>query len=347
MTDRQFFQKSIAYSTGALLLAAALILLLDPFVHYHLPFFGLEAAETEERSAMIGVAEHSCYETALIGSSMSENFKASSFNDPAFGTSTVKLCMQGGHFADYDVLLTEVCSHPEVKNIIFSLDNYLLTNNPDEYPLTIPSYLSNKERIDDAYYVLNKSVLLEYLPKFLLNNAISSEDEAYFWANDVVFSEEEALSSYLPTRITAPSEELPFDTFFEFSDRFMASMTPYLQAHPEITFYFYVSPYSMLFWDDCVRRGTLTAQICTLERVIKELLTYENVRIFYFQDETEITCNLNLYKDYSHFAPSVNEYMIACMKTGQKEVLQDTYYDTLLAMYDLAVDYDYDALLKR
>ena len=76
MTNRQYFVKSIAYSLGLLFLIAVLTVIIDPFVHYHAPFFGLAAAETEERGQQIGVAKNMHYDTAIVGSSMSENFEA-------------------------------------------------------------------------------------------------------------------------------------------------------------------------------------------------------------------------------------------------------------------------------
>ncbi len=343
MSAKQFFIRTIASTLSVLALIALLVITVDPFLHYHAPFFGLKAVETDERSALIGVARNSTYETALIGSSMSENFKASWFDDGHFGSSCVKLCLQGAHFSDYQVLLDEVCSHPEVHNIVFSLDNYLLTNNPDQYPVTIPTYLSNNNVFDDAYYVWNKSVVLEYVPKYLINNATESEDDAYVWADDYDFSKYIARGVYNAQRVLLPEEEKAYNTYFAYADSFLDSIAPYLESRSDITFYFYASPYSIYYWDDCVRHGNLTAEICTLERVYKKLLSYDNVRLFYFQNDYDLITDLDHYRDYSHFEQSVNYYMYECMRDGKKEVSQDDYYDTLLDMYDFAQTYDYES----
>ena len=343
MQAKQFLIRTIAYTLLALFLIAALTIVIDPFLHYHAPLGRLEAVETDERSAMVGVARHMHYETALIGSSMSENFEASWFEDGVFGTSAVKLCLQGAHFSDYEILLKECCAKPEVKQIIFSLDNYLLTNNPDNYPVTIPSYLSDRTIKDDAYYVWNKSVLLEYIPKFLINNVTENADKAYVWADDYAFSKYITRNIYNSQRVLVPEEEKAFDTYFAYADAFLRSIEPYLEERPDITFYFYASPYSIYYWDDCVRHGNLTAEICTLERVYKQLLSHDNVRIFYFQDDFDLITDLDRYRDYSHFDQGVNYYMYECMRDGKKEVSQDDYYDTLLNMFDFAQDYDYES----
>lgn len=345
MTDRQFSIRTIAYTLGALLLIGGIIILFDPFLHYHAPIGKLAAAETDERSQMIGIARNMKYNTALIGSSMSENFVASWFSDGHFGDNSVKLCLQGAHFADYDVLFKEVCTHPELKNIVFSLDNYLLTNNPEQYPVTIPTYLSNDTVKDDAYYIWNRSVLFEYLPRFLINNVRNdyNADSAYVWAPDFEFSKYAARGTYNAQRQLIIEEEKPFDTYFYYADSFLTSIKPYIESRPDVTFYFYASPYSIYFWDDCVRHGNLTAEICTLERVYKELLNYDNVRLFYFQNDYDIITDLDNYRDYSHFDQPINYYMYECMRDGQKEMSQDDYYDILLEMYDFAEGYDYES----
>lgn len=345
MNDKQFSVKTIAYTLGILAVIAVIIVLVDPFVHFHAPIGKFAAVETDERSQMIGIAQNMTYDTALIGSSMSENFVASWFNDGHFGKSCVKLCLQGAHFSDYDVLFKEVCTHPDVKNIVFSLDDYLLTNNPDQYPVTIPEYLSNTSVIDDAHYVWNNSVILEYVPKFIINNIRNdyNADSAYVWAPDFQFDKYVTRGIYSTQRVLVPEEEKAYDTYFYYADSFLASIKPYIESRPDVTFYFYASPYSIYFWDDCVRHGNLTAEICTLERVYKELLNYSNVRLFYFQNDYDIITNLDNYRDYSHFDQPINYYMYECMRDGKKEVSQDTYYDTLLDMYDFAEGYDYES----
>ncbi|HOO28250.1 MAG TPA: hypothetical protein PLU43_07275 [Lachnospiraceae bacterium] len=342
---KKFTIKTISYTLGILILLAAVTVIIDPFIHYHAPICGLAAVETDERSALVGVARNMDYDTALIGSSMSENFKESWFEDGVFGNSCVKLSLQGAHFNDYDVLFREVSKKKDLKNIVFSLDTYLLTNPPEDYPVTIPSYLSNTSYWDDASYVWNKSVLLEYLPKFLINNVTEhyNADSAYTWADDYVFSKYAARGSYNAERLLIPEEEKSYDTYFTYSDEFLADIIPYIESCPDVTFYFYSSPYSILFWDDSVRRGNTTAEICALSRVFEKLLSYDNVRIFYFQDDYDIITDLDNYRDYSHFDQPINYYMYECMRDGKKEVTLDTYYDTLLNMYQFAIAYDYES----
>lgn len=341
---KSFFKKTIIWTISALVIIAATIVIIDPFVHFHAPWFGLAACETDERGAMIGIAKNMDYDTALIGSSMSENFNASWFEDGVVGNKCVKLCMQGAHFDDFSRLLSVSLSKPETKRIVFSMDNYILLNVPSQYPTTIPDYLENDKWNDDSYYVWNKSVVMYYLPIFLAYNIIDnySADNAYVWARTAVFDKYVARATYDPVRVVKPKDEEPFDTYFTYADEFLDGMVPYIEAHPDVEFDFYAPPYSILYWDDCVRHGRLTAEICTLNKVYEKLLSYDNVRVFYFQNDFDIITNLNNYKDYSHYDQPINHLIYESIRDGNYELTRDNYFDTLLDFYDTAAAYNYE-----
>lgn len=345
MSSKSYVKYVIAYTLGVLALIAAVVIVVDPFVHYHKPFFGMEVVETSERFALIGAAKNMDYDTALIGSSMSENFRKSWFEDGVFGEKCIKLPLQGAHFSDYSPMFNQVLQKKDVKNLVFSLDTYLLLNNPDKYELTIPEYMTDGIGINDAYYLFNKAVLLDYLPRFIINNLrdSSTEDTAYSWAYQNIFDKYTARGSYIPLRSIKVEEMKPFDTYFEFSDKFLDDICPYIESRPDVTFYFYVPPYSILYWDDSFRKGNLEPEICSLSRVYEKLLSYDNVRLFYFQDDKDIITDLNNYKDYSHFDEWVNFYMYECMRDGKNEMTMDTYFDRLLDMYNYALTYDYES----
>ncbi len=344
MTNKQFFVKTIAYSLGVLVLIAIINIVIDPFVHYHSPFFGLAAAETEERGQQIGVAKNMDYDTAIVGSSMSENFEAGWFNDGIIGNKTVKLSMQGAHFDDYSRLLNVVLARPETKTVIISLDNYLILHNPAEHPATIPDYLENNDISDDIYYLWNKSVSFVFLPQFLINNFTEgfSADSAYCWADRYRFDKYVARATYLPYRLMQKSEEERFDTYYPYTNELLDGLKAYIEARPDVEFIFYAPPYSILYWDDCILRGRLTAEICALNELYENLLAYDNVRIFYFQDDWDMITDLNNYKDYSHFSKDISHYIYECMRDGKCEITSDTEFDVLLKFSEDVAAYDHE-----
>ncbi len=110
-----------------------------------------------------------------------------------------------------------------------------------------------------------------------------------------------------------------------------------------MTFIFYASPYSILYWDDCILRGRLTAEICALNELYSALLQYDNVRLFYFQDDWDLITDLNNYKDYSHFSKDVSHYLYECMRDGRHELTKDTSFDTLYKFSEDVAAYDHES----
>ncbi|MCR4738900.1 MAG: hypothetical protein K5886_01410 [Lachnospiraceae bacterium] len=345
MTDREYVKKTIIYTLIILVLISVTVIIIDPFIRYHKPFFSLAAVETDERSAVIGLARNMDYEVALLGSSMSENFVDSWFEDGHFGDSCVKLPLQGAHQSDYLPVFDEMVKNKKLKSIVFSLDNYLFEDNKEMDPLTIPEYFIKEPGIEDIYYLLNKSVVFNYLPRFLILNETEghSDDNAYVWADRYQYSKYIARADYMATRRLEPLPEKEYDYYFERIDTLIGDLSKYIEERPDVTFYMYAPPYSILFWDVVSLGGNLTAEICGLSRLYEGLLKYPNVRIFYFQDDYEIICDLDHYRDYSHYDQGVNYRMYEAMKNGDHEVTMDTYYDTLLDMYNFAVEYDYES----
>lgn len=344
MKPERFIKYTISYTLLVLVLIAALVIVIDPFSRYHAPWFGLAAVETDERTSAIGLARNLEYDTALIGSSMSENFRRSWFEDGVFGNKCVKIALQGAHYGDYRPVLEEVLKHPGTKNVVFCLDTYLFADAADAYPQTIEDYYVADTGLSDIHYLLNKSVVFDYLPKFLITNVREGfdNDNAYIWSDDYQYSKYAARLAYMSERLLTPQVEKPYDAYFDNADAFTDPFVEQIKSHPDITFYLYAPPYSMLFWDDVVLRGNATATICVQEREYKKLLECENVRLFYFQDDKDIVTELANYRDYSHYKQDVNYYMYEAMRDGREEIDSGTYYDVLLDMYNFAVSYDYE-----
>ena len=259
MPSRRFIRVTLASTVLVLVAIAALVFVIDPFTRYHAPWFGLAAVATDERTSSVGRARNLCYDTILIGSSMSENFKNTWFEDGIFGSKCVKIPLQGAHYDDYRHMISEANRHAGTDNIVFCLDSYLFTDLPDAYPQTIEDYYVSDPGLSDIHYLLNKSVLFEYLPEFLATNVREgfSDENAYIWSYDYEYSKYAARMAYMSKRLLTRDTEKEYDLFFETGDYVTDRLIDQIRSAPDITYYLYVPPYSMLYWDDVVLRGYL------------------------------------------------------------------------------------------
>ena len=84
----------------------------------------------------------------------------------------------------------------------------------------------------------------------------------------------------------------------------------------------------------------------TLKIVIKDLLEVDNIRLYYFSNNTEITTNFDNYKDTVHYGEWVNSYIIKAISKGENLLTKDNYMDYLNKTREIYTNYDYKSLLN-
>ena len=96
MTRSQWGRLTLTLLIGALVLIVALVVLVDPFEVYHKATAFIPPIESGTQSySNAGIAKTYDYDSIIIGSSMTENFRPSQL-DAALGGRFVKLCVKGG-----------------------------------------------------------------------------------------------------------------------------------------------------------------------------------------------------------------------------------------------------------
>ena len=112
-------------------------------------------------------------------------------------------------------------------------------------------------------------------------------------------------------------------------------LTEQIEAHPDTKYLFLVPPYSMLWWDCAYVNGELEQRYYILEYTIPALLQYENVEVYFFQDEAEIVCNLDNYMDMIHYSPQTNQYMLDQVTAGEKRVTLASWEESFQSLQEL------------
>lgn len=184
-----------------------------------------------------------------------------------------------------------------------------------------PNYLYTETILDDGAYLFNKDVLLKKIPLML---AYSFADKntgghAYDWSEDKTFGPAKAMEAYegpyVQNEESAPDKETIAAN--------IALIAEEIKSHPDTLYTVFFPPYSLLMWDDTCRQGELSEYCYMLDEALRTLLSYDNVEIYYFQTDTDIVCNLNLYMDKVHYSPDINQYMLTCMAQGDESYRVD------------------------
>ena len=159
MSCRKFVWANLIGILSLLFVGAAIVFAVDPFYHYHKPWFNLPVVLYNEVYQTPGVAEHFEYDSAIVGSSMTENFHASWF-DEDFGWNTGKLCYEGAGTDDLKAILKKVFEGGrQVKNIVLAVDDYQMISDSSAVAIERPEYLYNENPLDDVNYLFNRDAL--------------------------------------------------------------------------------------------------------------------------------------------------------------------------------------------
>jgi hypothetical protein len=306
----------LAATAIALATVLAVNALVDPFQQYRLAsahpprFYRLH-----HRFINPGLAKNASYETVLIGSSIMESTR----NDTiaaACGGPAVNLSMPAISASEIRALLAAVYLAHRPRRVAIVLDFNALAGAPDarqEDAGPLPSYLYDANVFNDLPYLLS-GVVLKKSVSTLLDRAdepfTTDANAPWFWADRVTFGRAEVLRGLDLHDLNARFRQ-PARTLSGMRASFERNLLPVLEAHPATQFDLVWPPYSMLVWLDFAQRGQLEPTFAFKRYLAQAVARLSNVTIVDLQGHDEITGNLDLYRDPYHFAPQVNEWIVA------------------------------------
>ncbi len=335
----------------AALVFAALVVIVDPFFHYHAPLRDFPYEVDNQLSQNPGMAEHMDYDSVILGSSMTVNFDTKVFKDE-MGLNTIKLPYSGAYPKDISNILEIIFdANPDVDTVFLGIDVINYSSDVDQIKYPLPEYLYDDNLINDVNYVLNKDVLLNYVLKPMVSPDPTDLSTVYSsWWTDEYYNINYVLPNYLKAyeKLDPRPAEHPKEYFEEkICVNMEENILPYIDEHPDTRFVVFYPPYSILFWNDCTNENKVEATLYEYELISRMLMERDNVEIFFFADEEDIITDLNNYADYTHYHPRYNDYMTRCFADGTDRADDmDEVMEHISHMRDIAVSYDYESLIN-
>ena len=328
MANHKGWMRGVLTGLGALLACcAAVVYLADPYQVYRLArWFTPPYGNDEQAYYNAGLARHSDYDAAFIGTSMVENTLVSQV-DARFGTRCVKLPFEGGMAGNHAEVLRVALSTRELTHVFYGMDMYSFVRAPTYSSFEMPRYLYDGNPFNDVSYLLNGDVLLHRVPAALYHKLRGGEPEpatadtiyAWGWNEGTRYGATSVLGSYDFSRPRKPM--LAPDAFAaNVRANFDQYVRPFLEGYPGTEFYFFFPPYSTLQWYIMRQDGHLDAVLRTMEQLAELALPYPNARLHDFSANLAWIEDFNLYADYSHYSPAVNAWMVDAMADGDFRV---------------------------
>lgn len=340
-----------------LVLFALPTIVIDPLFHYHAPLAGLAYPLDDERYQNDGIVRHFEYDALITGTSMTENFMTSEL-DALFGTNAIKVSFAGGLYKEInDNVLVALDANPGLRMVVRSVDLAGLISDKDApYPAIeatnyiYPWYLLDDNPFNDVSYFLNKSVFFEktweVARRTWAGEGTTSFDSYARWEEDSDFGKEAVLATY--TRPEPVAGQIPLsDTDIELlQGNLRQNVIDTALAYPDVTFYLFIPPYSVSYWDAQLRNGLFQRDMDAMELAIRELVEIPNIRLYAFGDREDIVGCLDHYRDWTHYGAGISSEILRCMKAGEGLLTKENHSDYMNEIRAFYAAYDYDSLYR-
>ena len=338
LSKKKLLIRFLVYTLVLFVLVGAFVWFFDPFYQYHKPFPGIKAVLNDRDNQMPGTIRTFDYDTLLVGSSVAENFN-SRYLDEQYACRTLKVIRASGSMADLLYYVNMAEERRELKQIVWCLDLFAL-DAPVEVTLygdDIPRYLHTETIWDDIPYLYNKEIIFEKIPAMLVSSlqGVNVGGDAYNWSKGKDFSAAGAMRFYKRPVVNEEPGEIPISEYEGIVRENIDLLVEQVKAHPEIQYRFLFPPYSLLWWDSSWVNGYLEERIHILEQTMDALLPFDNVEIYYYQNDEEIVCNLDNYMDLVHYSPAINQLMLERMIVGVGRITPDNMEEEIEKMRQL------------
>ena len=337
---------------GTLALVGWTVFQVDPFFHYHEPhtdkyFYRLN----NQRSQNDGIIKHFEYDALITGTSMTENFQTSDM-DSIFGTKSIKVSYSGGSYKEInDMLRTALSENSELKTIVRSIDMDYFLKDKDAMRQDLgdyPTYLYDDLWYNDVKYLFNRNVIFERVypmmserKKEWFKPGITSFDEYSYWGSKYEYG----IKTVCPNGLSEPWRAEPVSLSEEdretVLDNVRQNITSLTEDYPDVTFYYFFAPYSIVSWRDWMNNGVIYRQLEAERIIIEEILKCDNIKLYSFNNLTNITTDLNHYKDKTHYGPWINTLMLQYMKDETCLLTYENYEQYLDEERTFYTTYDY------
>ena len=342
---------------GGLLVMGVFVWTVDPLYHYHAPLFDLPVVLEDAVYQTAGAARNLAYDSAIVGTSMTENMHTSWF-DEEMGWDTMKLSYSGARSSDLKAIFEQMSQKEgTLKNVVMDINDYQLVVPSWTKYVEHPEYLYDDSLLNDYEYLYNHDIIVRSAERCVdgLMGVEDNIDIAYTWEEDSLFGKQIVLETsrslreqHLQNKTSIAEAYLVSGALsddigekLKVCQENLDNIIPFLEENPETEVYVMIPPYSMLYWEEKVLSGELENILAIYAYAVEQLLQYDNVQVYYFQNEYDIITDLDNYRDSCHHRPEYNRYMFECIRDGKNEMTLENYKEMFTEMYCFAKDYPY------
>ncbi|UYI78211.1 MAG: hypothetical protein OGM09_13765 [Fusobacterium varium] len=351
MQAKKYFKVIILLTVSFLILIAGSVLLIDPYFHYHKPLKFLSYYLGEQRYINDGIGRYFEYDSIITGTSMVENFKSSLF-DNLFNSNSIKIPFFGGSYKEInDNLERTLKRKKDIKYVLRGLDYNQIIQNDERVNYILPTYLYDEDPLNDYKYLFNKVVVIKGLGGVitytLLGKNTTTFDEYSSWNNRAISGKENILINYKRNKRENIKEEKLEKKDIEIIDKNIEkNVISLIKKYPNTKFIYFITPYSIVYWDQLKQEGKIEKQIMAEKYMIEKILEYSNVELYSFFNNYEMICDLDNYKDPGHYMGKINDKILYWISKKEYQLTKENYEEYIRKNLEFYKNYNYDSIFE-
>ena len=277
----------------------------------------------DQRYLNAGLAKNYPYNTLLVGTSMTENFYLHDMKKNPNFSKPMKLSFEGASIYEIsDLLQLAIHSNKELKNIIIGVDFLSFKKGAKQQYMasTFPKYLYDTNPFNDMSYLLNfkifKKSLLSLKRPYSEEAVAKTLDTIYNWQKEFnqYFTLENIRHTYINNNKKEEQKTLHklFNEYqFQYlKENFDKRLYPILKNNPQINFYLFYPPHSVLIYKVYAKANILQDILHFKKYIFQKCKDLPNVKIYDLQVDFQTTNNLQNYKDLGHYHEKINKLIL-------------------------------------
>lgn len=283
------------------------------------------------------IARYYQFDSMIMGTSMSQNFKCSEF-DRVCGGFSQKLTVPGCSIEKLCFIMEYACKYHRIKAVMTDLHNEFVLKKPPGWEADDMYYSDNDfwGNIRDGVSLQTLLARLKYYTGELnigkKEKKIGQEfsrDDLYNWEKDRKFGKlyvaQELMGPVLPRKFMHPKYAVININNF---------LIPMVKNHPNTRFYFFLPPFTLFAYD--VWKEFLAAR----KIVLDQLTGIPNVELYDFQGAAEVVLNLDNYCDLTHYSGKISSWILEQMQAGNYRVTPENRHEFDLRFESLLKSFD-------
>lgn len=352
MQAKKYFKMIILFTVSFLILIGGSVLLIDPYFHYHKPLKSLSYHLENQRYINDGVERYFIYNSIITGTSMTENFKSSLF-DKLFNSNSIKVPFSGGSYKEINNNLERTLKRKkDIRYILRGLDyNQIIQNSEYMRYNDFPTYLYDDNILNDYKYLFNKEVIIKEIGRVLVYTLFRKNtttfDEYSSWNNKFESGKENVLRNYKRNKRENIKEEKLERKDIEIIDKNIEkNVISLIKKYPNTKFIYFITPYSIVYWDQLKQEGKIEKQIMAEKYMIEKILEYSNVELYSFFNNYEMICDLDNYKDPGHYMGKINDQILYWISKKEYQLTKENYEEYIRKNLEFYKNYNYNSIFE-